>query len=254
MHAIVLAGQPNQGLLKATYPTPFEAEIPIGGRPMAWWVLDALFDAPSITSVGLVGPASLERPGVTVTLAGEDLFSNVLRGLHTAPQDADTVLFVTSDIPWLTKEVVEAFIDRAPAGVDVVYPIIPKEVAKSRFPSTKRTYVRLKEGVFTGGNLFLARAEVIPRLKERADVLLRHRKSPWALARDIGPGLLLRLVLGRLSIRQAEVRVGGLLGISGRALIFPFAEAGVDIDKEEDLVMAERELNFDISEQGWDIS
>lgn len=223
---------------------------------MAWWVLDALLGAPSVTSIGLVGPESLKRDHVVMAPMADDLFGNILLGLSTAPTDADTVLFVTSDIPWMTAPIVEAFLEKAPHDVDVVYPIIPKEVAETRFPGTKRTYVRLREGVYTGGNLFLAKTAALPRLKERAETLLAHRKSPLTLARDVGVGLLIRLLLGRLSVHQVEQRVGGLLGISGRALIFPYAEAGVDVDKPEDLAMAERDLaiSSDEPQQGWDIS
>lgn len=254
VHAIVLAGQPNQGLLKAIHPTAFEAEIPIGGRRMVDWVLDALAASPSVTSLGLVGPESLGRDGVTLAPMAGDMFGNILQGLSTAPPDAEMVMFVTSDIPWITPAVVEAFLAAAPQDVDVVYPVIPRDVAERRFPGTKRTYVRLREGTVTGGNLFLARTSAVPRLKERAEVLLAHRKSPLTLAKDVGVGLLLRLVTGRLSLRQAEVRVGRILDIRGRAIIFPYAEAGVDVDKPEDLALAERELAQlgEASGQGWD--
>ncbi len=256
MHAIVLAGQPNRGLLKTAYPTEYEAEIPVGGRRMGDWVLDAVAEAPSVSSIGLVGPSSLYREGVALAPMVGDMFGNILQGLATAPQGTDLVLFVTSDIPWITPRIVEAFLGAAPRDVDVVYPVIPKAVAESRFPGTKRTYVRLREGIFTGGNLFLARAEAVPRLKERAEVLLAHRKSPLTLARDVGIGLLIRLIAGRLSLAQAESRVGGILGIQGRAIIFPYAEAGVDVDKPEDLQLAERELGVagdEASGQGWEL-
>jgi hypothetical protein len=54
-------------------------------------------------------------------------------------------------------------------------------------------------------------------------------------------------------VQQAEIRVGGILGISGRALIFPYAEAGVDVDKPEDLILAQRYM-VDGSEADGDIS
>lgn len=244
MHAILLAGQPNRGLLRADHPQDYEAEIPVGGRPMADWILDALAAAPSVTSIGMVGPASLKRDGVVLAPMAGDMFGNILEGLSTAPEGTEYVLFVTGDIPWVTPQVIEAFLQAAPGGVDVVYPVIPKEIAEARFPGTKRTYVRFREGVFTGGNLFVARSDAVPRLKERAEVLLAHRKSPVALARDVGLGLLLKLVTGRLTLPEAERRVGGLLGIRGRAVIFPHAEAGVDVDKPEDLLLAERELGL----------
>nr|WP_207711672.1 nucleotidyltransferase family protein [Sulfobacillus harzensis] len=248
-----MAGQTNQGQLKALSTAEYEAEIVVGGRPMVDWVLEALKSSPSITSVGMVGPVSLSREGVQLAPMTGDLFQNILQGLATAPENADKVLFVTSDIPWLTPAVVEAFLKAAPDDVDVVYPVIPKEAAERRFPGTKRTYVRLKDVTVTGGNLFLARASAVPRLKERAEVLLAHRKAPLQLARDVGFGLLLRLLTGQLSLTQAETRVGGLLGIRGRAVIFPYAEAGVDVDKPEDLALAERELGEPghASGQGW---
>lgn len=253
MHAIVLAGQPNQGLLKAMSGVEYEAEILVGGRPMADWVLDALWAAPSVSSIGMVGPASLGRDGVILAPMTGDLFGNILNGLTTVPAGEERVLFVTSDIPWITPGALEAFLKGAPDDADVVYPVIPKEAAERRFPGTKRTYVRLREGTVTGGNLFLARVASVGRLKERAEVLLAHRKAPLKLARDVGLGLLLRLITGRLSLPQAEDRVGSLLGIRGRAIMFPYAEAGVDVDKPEDLALAERELGSpgQASGQGW---
>ncbi len=253
MHAILLAGQTNQGLLKAVSGAEYEAEILVGGRPMADWVLDALGAAPSVSSIGMVGPTLLAREGVTLAPMTGDLFGNILNGLTTVPVGEERVLFVTSDVPWITPVVIEAFLRGAPPDADVVYPVIPKEAAERRFPGTKRTYVRLREGTVTGGNLFLARVASVPRLKERAEVLLAHRKAPLMLARDVGLGLLLRLLTGRLSLAQAEDRVGGLLGIRGRAILFPYAEAGVDVDKPEDLALAERELGSpgQASGQGW---
>ena len=255
MHAILLAGQPNQGLLKNVAKVPYEADIPVGERAMGAWIVDALKNSVAITSIGLVGPTSLVQDGVTLAPMVGDMFGNILSGLTTVPEHAEHVLFITSDIPWITGPMIQAFIDMAPPEFDVVYPIITKEVTQARFPGTKRTYVRLKEGVFTGGNLFVARPGAIPRLKERAEVLLSHRKSPIKLAQDVGWGLLFRLVFGQLSIRQAEDRVGDILGIRGKAIVFPYAEAGVDVDKPEDLALAHRELGMlpeEASGQGWE--
>ncbi|MCY0880082.1 MAG: nucleotidyltransferase family protein [Firmicutes bacterium] len=255
MHAIVLAGQPNQGLLKAQSASAYEAEIVVAGRRMADWVLDALQEAPSVSSIGLVGPESLRREGVALAPMTGTLFGNIVAGLQTAPPGAERVLFLTSDIPWITAEIVEAFLAAAPRDVDVVYPVIPKQEVVTRFGASKRTYVRLKEGVFTGGNIFLARAQAVVRLKEQAERLIAHRKSPWKLAQDVGWGLLARFATGRLSLDEVEARVGRVLGITGRALIFPYAEAGVDVDKPEDLRLAEQELGRQQPEaQGWDIS
>lgn len=242
MFAIVLAGQPNQGLLRTESDVAFEAEIPLLGRPMLDYIVEALQGARSIEGVIIVGPEAARRPGAEWVKERGDMFVNIMAGLEPLHPDADHVLYVTADIPLVTSTMIDEFITRASSDRDVVYPIIPREVAETRFPGTKRTYVRLREGSFTGGNLFVVRPQVMSQLKSRAEVLLAHRKTPLKLARDVGLGLLMKFALGRLSIDDAERRVGRLLGITGQAVIFPYAEAGVDIDKPEDLVLMRRVL------------
>ncbi len=62
------------------------------------------------------------------------------------------------------------------------------------------------------------------------------RKRPLALARRIGWDILLKLLLGRLSLGDLEARARRLLGVEARALPTPYPEVGVDVDREEDLV------------------
>ncbi|MCH1927236.1 hypothetical protein L6232_20735, partial [Shewanella sp. C31] len=62
------------------------------------------------------------------------------------------------------------------------------------------------------------------------------RKRPLALARMIGLDVLLKLLLGRLSVAELEARAGRILGVEARALLTPFPEVGVDVDREADLV------------------
>ncbi|MES2461823.1 MAG: hypothetical protein V4671_14660, partial [Armatimonadota bacterium] len=64
-----------------------------------------------------------------------------------------------------------------------------------------------------------------------------------------GPGLLLRLlasrvVPGMLSITHLEAAVGRVIGgAKARAIITPYAEIGVDIDKPEDVRIARAALS-----------
>jgi hypothetical protein len=62
------------------------------------------------------------------------------------------------------------------------------------------------------------------------------RKRPLALARLIGLDILLKLLLGRLSLHELEARARRILGVEARALVTPYPEVGVDVDQEEDLV------------------
>lgn len=235
MHAVVLAGQENDGRLGDFGDVSHEALIPIQGRAMVDYVLDALAKSPSIDSIRIVGP-TVRREGLTVVVPGPSLFDNIERGLKDLPPD-DPVVVATADIPLLTSAIVETFLEEAArlGEVDMIYPVIPQSSILGTWPGVQRTYFRFAEGVFTGGNLFLVRPRVASVLRTRAERLLQHRKSPLKLARDIGYGTLVKFLVGRLSIPEVEERAGELLGLTGRALIFLHPEVGVDVDKASDL-------------------
>ena len=111
-----------------------------------------------------------------------------------------------------------------------------KEAVEARFPRTKRTYARLREGTFTGGNLLLLDKSLFRKALPLARRVVALRKRPLALARLVGWDVLLKLLLGRLSLAEVEARAQRILGVEARALVTPYPEVGVDVDREEDLV------------------
>jgi GTP:adenosylcobinamide-phosphate guanylyltransferase len=207
---------------------------------MVDYVVAALTGHPRIRQVRVVGPQAVVQAGVEYVPPADHLWDNLERGLDRLPEDAP-VLVATADIPLLTTPVVDRFLREAPDR-EVVYPVIPRTAAEARFPGVRRTYFRLREGSFTGGNLFLVRPGAIRRARHHAERLFRHRKQPWRLAGDIGLGTLLRFVLRRLSLRDAEITAGRLLAIDGSALVSHDAELGVDVDKPSDLELVTRLL------------
>ncbi|GAB5603699.1 NTP transferase domain-containing protein [Thermus sp. FJN-A] len=229
MEAIVLAGGKEPWAEK--YGVRSKALVPYRGRPMAEWVLEALEKAG--LSVVYVG----ENPGLSPPprLSLEDQGS-LLANLEAALAHVEgRVLVATADIPHLTPEAVRFVLERAPAAA-LVYPIVPKERVEARFPHTKRTYARLREGTFTGGNLVLLDRALFFQALPLAKRVVALRKRPLALARMIGLDVLLKLLLGRLSVAELEARAGRILGVEARALLTPFPEVGVDVDREADLV------------------
>ncbi|CAB1130122.1 NTP_transf_3 domain-containing protein [Candidatus Hydrogenisulfobacillus filiaventi] len=245
MHALILAGQPNRGRLREAFPAvAWEALIPVAGRPLVDYVVDALAATPGVDRLWAVGPVP-ERPGLTVLPAADNLWDNLRRGLEAVlahDPGAPALLIATADLPFLTPAVVSRFLEAAPVGMDVVYPIVPRAAVEAAYPGVQRTWVRMADGVFTGGNLFLVRPQALLAVEGTARALLGHRKDPWKLARDLGPGLLWGLVTGRLRIAAVEARVAARWGIRGRAVILEEPAIGVDVDKPGDLSLAARLL------------
>lgn len=246
--AIILAGRKNEGKLREAAPgVEWEALIPIGSRSMVAYVVNAVKEGID-GAVCVVGPESIaaECPGALVARPGNSLTENVLIGLNALEQSGrrpQELLLCTSDVPMLTPEAVRDFVQRChrfPA--DFHYSIVSKSDAEAQYPGVKRTYVRTRDGTFTGGNMLLVKPEVVTKCVRQAEDFIKYRKSPLKLARLIGFTIVLRLLFNGLRVPDLEKRVSELLGVTGRAVQTPYAAIGVDVDKLSDLELARRVL------------
>lgn len=240
--AVVLAGSSNSDAAFQALGVAHRALADVGGRPMLAAVLDALRSSPAVGRVVLIGGPELAAAGPVdehlPPAAG--LVENVIQGVRTC-RDADFVLLVTADLPFLTTEAVNRMIEESIAtGAGFCYPVIRKEENERRFPGMRRTYARLADGTLTGGNLFLVRPEVLLAQEERIRRAYAWRKQPWRLALLFGLPFLWRLYCGTLTLAQLEERASKLLGVSARVLVLPYPELGADIDRPEDLDAARR--------------
>jgi len=238
--AVVLAGSLNDGPLKGCSPVLFEALIPIGEKVMVEYVVEALLDARNVGNIQVVGPASELAPRlagerVKVTEATGGIMGNIETGLDQLA-GAGRVLLATSDIPLLTPQAVDNFIELCgDMKADLYYPIIPRQVVEERFASTQRTYGSLREGVFTGGNLFLINPAVFKQCVDNGQKIIRLRKNPLGLCRLLGFIFVLKFLTRSLTLAEVQRKVAELLGIRGAAVISNYPEVGVDVDKPGDL-------------------
>jgi GTP:adenosylcobinamide-phosphate guanylyltransferase len=247
---VVLAGGKADEAFRAATGVDNRALAPAAGRPMVVWVLEALARAEMVERVVLVGAEGLtETPELRQHLrGGSDLMESIERGLGACP-GAGAALLVTADIPAITPEGIDAFVRAGlETGADFVYPVIPRAANEARFPGLKRTYRRLRDGVFTGGNVVLVRPAALLRQRDLVCRAYAARKHPLRLARMLGWSALWRLLWGRLSIADAEAAVSRLLGVRSRAVITDHAELGADVDQVSDLAamsayLQEREEN-----------
>ncbi|MBO8127793.1 MAG: NTP transferase domain-containing protein [Peptococcaceae bacterium] len=244
---ILLAGSPNDGPLAAVSDEAYEALIPIGDSPIIDYVLRALLDCREINHVLVVGPSDLNA---VIPLGGRvellppagGLMENLEQGLK-ALGDEQHVLVATSDIPLITGPIVERFLAQCgDRSAEVYYPVVTEDTVAARYTGAKRTYVRLREGRFTGGNMALLHSSAYERCRRLAALFAENRKKPLKLARIVGIGLLLRFVTGTLSLQAVESKVTALAGITGRALVCQDPEIAVDVDKPEDYELVLREL------------
>lgn len=244
--ALILAGSKNTGPLAECSDESYEALIPVNGRPMIDYVYEALRDTDRIGRMVVVGPEAQlrDRMGddVTIVPPGERLMSVLTEAMEQF-DGMERVLIATADIPLLTAQSVGAFLDACgDMGADLYYPVVSNHCIEDRFPGNRRTYIPFREGVFTGGNLFVVNPAIVGRLQAVGQTLVDARKNPIELSRLVGWTFLIRFLLRLVSLKEAQARVTRLLGVTGKVIVVDYPEIGVDVDKPGDLTLVRRVL------------
>lgn len=239
--AIVLAGGSGKPLYAGA--PEHEALLDIGGKPMLLLTLDALAKSGRIGRVFVVGPVrklkQLNFPEkVCLVQSGQNLTDTIASGVKAAG-GRGRMLIAAADLPFLTSESVDDFLAECEnESGDLYYAVVAKARMLKKFPKSDRTYVRLRDGVFTGGNLFFVNAEIMERCMEVARRAVENRKKPWRLASLMGWRVLLKFIFRRLSLEDIEARLSAVLGITGRVIQSKYPEIGMDVDKISDLEIA----------------
>ncbi len=227
-----------------------KALIPIAGKPMITYVVEGLAQSRYVKHILVVAldPAADVTFPVEVEYLPDagDILSNAEAGFQYALAhypEADGVLLSTSDVPTVTGPIVDVLIEECfRTDHDLYYSIIERSTMEKRFPNSRRSYVHLQEGDFAGGDILLARPSLAVNDHDLWLKLAEARKSALRQARLIGLGLFFKLLTHRLSITDAERRISQVLNLRGRAIQFPYAELGMDVDKPFQLEIVRADL------------
>lgn len=246
--AVVLAGGPQDEVALLEPGAPNKAFVQIGGTALVGRVLEALRAAPSVGRLVVVAPLRM-REHRDLAIADElrpdgvHITESLRNGLAGFDADAD-VLVVASDLPVLTVAAVEDFVSRVGAlAVDVVYGCVEKSVHMQRYPEIPHTWARMRDGTFCGGGIVALKPRALPLLERFIEKLGAARKHPFKLASFFGWDMLARFALGRLTIATAEARAAKILGASVRALVSPYPETAVNVDRVGDVALARSLVN-----------
>lgn len=221
--------------------------VPVAGKPMVEWVVDAMRAADSIVEVAVVVPTA-ENLGPwadkvdKLVVSNGSFIDNLIAGVDSFRNDR-SVLVATGDLPALSAAAVDDYVERSlEAGADFSYPLVPREAMEEQFPGSQRTYVKLVTGSITGGNMMVLAPSLVAKNREIGQQLFDTRKSTIRMARIIGLPFILKLVTGRLDPTDVENKMAQLLGGTCSAIYTTHASIGADVDKPIDVIVAERVL------------
>lgn len=241
---LILAGQ-REGVIDplcAASGVERKAIIPINGKPMIDYVLDAL------------SAAKLKSPFYVSGFDAE--YDKRLTQSPSAPGPAGSAyaaltggisfpcLVTTCDHPLLTRDILDIFVSKAQAsGADFCVGFAEKSIIQPAYPDVNRTYWNFSDRPVSGCNLFYIANEKGLAVIEFWKQAQHLRKQPIKLARTVAWGLLIKYLLGRLSLSDAFGYVSKRLNIKATPVLIPIAEAAIDVDKPSDKELVERILS-----------
>lgn len=241
MDAIVTAGgalDPKHPFYPITHGGP-KSMLPIAGKPMVQWVIDALAQASSIEQIIVVGlpPETDLQSTRPLTLLPDT--GDMVSGIRSAAQEilrrnpnAGQVILTSSDIPALRGEMVDWLacqLKEPPA--DITYTVIERGVMESTFPQPRRTYAHLKDVEIYGGDIHLVKLETAAQEGPLWKQLIQARKSSLRLASLLGYDTLFFLKLRQLTLADAQATFCKRLGIPVQAALSPYPEMCMDVDR-----------------------
>jgi len=255
MNVIVLAGDKkvnpdvvdNSKQNEATAKIHNKALLKLKDKYMIEYIIDTLRKSSMIDKIAVVGPKERLTPILGnkvdyIIESTDSIVTNALLALEHFEEEQQ-VLIATSDIPMLTVEALDDFINRSiNAKADLCYSVVDKKINDKKYPEVKRTYARLREGKFTGGNIFMFNPAAKDKCKDFVERMLEYRKSPAKMAMVLGFGFLLRFALGMVTIESVQKKCEKLLGIKGAVIISEYPEVGNDVDKISDIQFVEKYL------------
>ena len=241
MYAIVTAGvipEPGEPLYEFTR-GDCKALLDIAGKPMIQWVLDAMSGAQTIDGVIVVGLPTDSSVACSKSLhilpnkgdMLENLRAGLIEALEHNPQ-AKFILAVSSDIPAITSDMVDWVVNTAmQTDNDAYYNVITRQTMEARYPSSRRSYVRLRDVEVCGGDMHVIRTMTVTANDSLWKRIIASRKNALKQAALIGYDTLFLLFFHLITLEQAVRLASRRLKISGRAIVCPYAEVGMDIDK-----------------------
>ena len=233
-----LSGEPHKALMK------------VDGRPMVWHAVRALHETGRVDRIVVIGLSpedGVDFPCEVDSLPDQGgMLSNCVYSFRHVSSWQDHqrhVILVGSDVPLMTGEMVNWFVDACqPYDVDVYWGLVERSVMEATFPGSKRSYMRLVEGQFCSGDIFLGRIRIALERNQLILELSESRKNIFRQVRILGWNVLVRYLFRRLRAADLIEVAERNLHMTGRPVFLPYAEMGMDVDKPHQLAQVEAYL------------
>jgi hypothetical protein len=152
----------------------------------------------------------------------------------------ESVLFLPADTPFLSAAILQRFTQAVESRIEpgrerwFAAGIVALQDFQSVFPRMAVTPINLKDGAFVSCALFAASRAGFFHALDVIEHMSKSRKNQLAMLMRLGPLTVLRYLLHRVTLAEAEERLGRLF--DGQAIVVPGCDplAAADIDDVAD--------------------
>jgi molybdopterin-guanine dinucleotide biosynthesis protein A len=246
--AVILAGCSDSSWGPLTGESNIRALATLKGRRLLDYSVAALRASGCVAKIVVVfgkEVATLPLPeNVQQITETGDITASVLAGAKALGMPSQ-VLYLTDDAPFITGKAVADFLARCnQETADGYFPFVGKETCLAKYPDLARTFFKLQEGSFTGGNIFLLKTAILEKFFATGRKMFAIRKHPLQLAAMLGPVFSAKFALGKLSLPMVEKRIAELLHFQAHIVVSPYAEVAEDLDTPSEFGKAEKYINI----------
>jgi len=244
-----------------------KARLPVGTQTILGRSIATLREMSCIGRIVVIGPDEL-KPEATSADAlipeGDSGPDNIFRGLQwlqenqagnrvldsqnsadqsPKTQDQTRVLVMTTDLPFVTSQAIQKFLDSCADEADICIPIVARQAFESRFPQAPGVWLRLQDGEWTLGCAFLLRVEALNKSRPHIERIFAARKSQMQMAKLLGPIFIARLLTKRLTVAHIKERCERVLDCRGSVIQNAAPELAFDIDDAPEYRYVVKHLN-----------
>jgi GTP:adenosylcobinamide-phosphate guanylyltransferase len=238
---IIPAGGTINAAFARVVGTDNKALIALEGNTVLGNTIQCLRNTPGVRRIAVIGDENVEKASgnavdqvLSVEQTGPQNIFKGLRWLQGCHAPADNILIVTSDLPFITADVLKQYLELCPPGKDFCVPLVSKDEFSEKFPGAEATYVKMRDGCWTTGCAFLSTPKGLFKAMEQIEEVFKNRKSKLGIAKMLGPKFVMGYLTKTLTVADVEKKVRQILNCEAVAVPDSPAELAYDIDYIED--------------------
>ena len=248
-NAIIFAGSSEKDEVICNFEgVPKKAFVKLGDKTFLERIVKEVRKCDRIEDIYITGmaesewstdvPVTFNEDSGTVFTKGKNIYEKFLLKKE---KPAETCVFLSSDIPLITADILTRFIEQCEnlsnGEIDGMfyYVIVQKEKMESKFPNSNRSFVEFKDNFqVCGGDISIINIRKILPFEKLMNNLMEKRKNALAQLLVLNPLLVVRFLLKRLTLDKFMYSLGKRIFKAKEgvyAVHSEDAEVAMDVDK-----------------------